>query len=145
MVAIDTTFLVDLYWQESPRHNNVVQLMEKWLSENTKIHIYYYCFNEFVHVISDSRRFENCYSVEEAIAIIDIWREMSNIKILYPEEDSFVRTLSWMSVYKLGRNRLNDTAMASCYANAGISKIVTANPKDFEVFKVFSVVDYRTL
>lgn len=143
MVAIDTTFLIDFYWQESPRHQIVVEMLRNWISSNTKIYVYYYCFNEFAHVISNPKRFETPYSIKEALQIADTWREMNNVQILFPNENSFGRTIAWMSLYGLGLNRLNDTSMASCYANEGITELITANGKDFEIFNVFKIVDYN--
>ena len=48
-----------------------------------------------------------------------------------------------MSLHNLGRNRINDTQMAASYVTQGISKIITANPKDFELFECFEVEDYK--
>ncbi len=33
--------------------------------------------------------------------------------------------------------------MASCYLSNGVDSIITANPKDFEIFKAFDIRDYR--
>ncbi|MDO4506070.1 MAG: hypothetical protein Q4B64_03895 [Spirochaetales bacterium] len=40
------------------------------------------------------------------------------------------------------RKRLIDTQMASCYASNGVDAIWTANPRDFEIFNAFELVDY---
>ncbi len=44
---------------------------------------------------------------------------------------------------KTERNRINDTQMASCYLTNGVFSIITANPKDFEIFESFEINDYR--
>lgn len=155
MIALDTTFLIDLYWTDSPRHQKAVELFNKFSSEaddenssvldgdkSVRLMIYYNCFNEFVHVITDSRRFDNAFSMEEALDIVDQWSNLEGVKIVYPSEQSFTRAKIWLSIFKLGRNRLNDTNMAACYAQECASTIVTANPKDFEVFEVFELLDY---
>ncbi len=46
-------------------------------------------------------------------------------------------------MFNLGHNRINDTQMAACYLAQGVSKIVTANPKDFEIFECFEVENYK--
>ena len=94
-------------------------------------------------MITDSKRFENPLTVKEAISIIDFWCDLENVTVLYPNDSSFKRTLAWMSLYNLGRNRINDTQMAACYVTQGVSKIITANPKDFEIFECFEVEDYK--
>lgn len=144
MIGIDTCFLIDLYWQDSPRNKNARALFSKIANnESVKLAIYYNCFNEFLHVITDSKRFENPLSVSEAISVIDYWCDIDRVTVLYPDDTSFKRTLAWMNRYQLGRNRVNDTQMASCYLTSGVSSIITANPKDFEIFESFEINDYR--
>lgn len=144
MIGIDTCFLIDLYWQDSPRNKNARELFSKIANnESVKLAVYYNCFNEFLHVITDSKRFENPLSVSEAISVIDYWCDIDRVTVLYPDDTSFKRTLAWMNRYQLGRNRVNDTQMASCYLTSGVSSIITANPKDFEIFESFEINDYR--
>ena len=144
VIGLDTCFLIDLYWEDSPRHKNAQELFSKFASdESTEIAIYSNCFNEFLHVITDSRRFENPFSITEAISVIDFWCNIERVKVLHPDDNSFKRTLAWISMYELGRNRINDTQMAACYVSNGIFSLVTANPKDFEIFDMFEITDYR--
>ncbi len=144
MTGLDTCFLIDLYWQNSPRNQRARALYKKLANDETeKIAIYYNCFNEFLHVITDAKRFENPFSREEAIEVIDFWCDIDRVTVLYPDDTSFKRTLAWMNMYKLGRNRINDTQMASCYLTNGISSIITANPKDFEIFESFQIKNYN--
>ncbi len=145
MIGLDTSFLIDLYWLDSPRHMGAVNLFNSLSDEryiNEQICIYYNCFNEFLHVITDSRRFDSAISIEKALDIVEQWRMIDRVKIVFPTEMSFCRTLTWLSVYKLGRKRLNDTNMAACYAALGVSSIITANPHDFEILKVFNTINY---
>ena len=144
MIGLDTCFLIDLYWQDSPRNKNARALFSKIANdESAQVAIYFNCFNEFLHVITDSKRFSNAFTIQEAIDVIDLWCDIDNVKVLYPNDTSFKRTLAWMNMYKLGRNRINDTQMASCYLSNNITSIITANPRDFEIFKSFELQDYR--
>ena len=144
MIGLDTSFLIDLYWQDSPRNKNARALFSKIVNDDSvQLAIYFNCFNEFLHVITDSKRFENAFSIAEAIDVIDFWCDLDRVKVLYPDDTSFKRTLAWMNMYKLGRNRVNDTQMASCYLSNNITAIITANPKDFEIFHSFELQDYR--
>lgn len=146
MTGIDTCFLVDLYWEDSPRHESAVALFKRFADDDSEeLAVYYNCFYEFVHVITDARRFENALSMAEALSIVDQWCELERVHILYPNDDSFKRTVTWLTMYKLGRYRLNDTQMASCYVCNAVFSLVTANPKDFWVFDVFNLIDYRLL
>ena len=144
MIGLDTCFLIDLYWQDSPRNKSARALFLKIVKDETvQLAVFFNCFNEFLHVITDSNRFENAFSIAEAIDVIDFWFNLDRVKILYPSDTSFKRTLAWMNMYKLDHNRINDTQMASCYLSNNITSIITANPKDFEIFQSFELEDYR--
>lgn len=144
MIGLDTSFLIDLYWQDSPRNKNARDLFSRIVKDDSvELAIFFNCFNEFLHVITDSKRFENAFSIDEAIDVIDFWCDLDRVKVLYPTDTSFKRTLAWMNMYRLGRNRINDTQMASCYLSNNITSIITANPKDFEIFQSFELMDYR--
>lgn len=145
MTGIDTCFLIDLYWEDSPRHAAAVALFKQLAdSSSEELAIYYNCFNEFVHVITDARRFENPLSMSEALSVVDEWCELERVHILYPDDDSFTRAVTSLTMYKLGRNRINDTQMASCYIRNAVFSLVTANPKDFAMFGMFALIDYRS-
>ena len=145
MIGIDTCFLIDLYWQDSPRNKNARVLYSKIANdETTQLAVYFNCFNEFLHVITDPKRFSNPFSIKEAINVIDFWCDIDRVKVLYPDDTVFKRTITWMNMYNLGRNRINDTQMASCYLSNNITSIITANPKDFEIFQSFELEDYTT-
>ena len=144
MTGIDSCFLIDLYWQDSPRNKNARALYSEIANdENIQIGIFHNCFNEFLHVITNPKRFENSFSIKEAIEVIDFWCDIDRVTVLYPDDTVFKRTLAWMNMYNLGRNRINDTQMAACYLSNNISSIITANPKDFEIFRCFEIRDYR--
>ena len=144
MIGLDTSFLIDLYWQDSPRNKNARDLFSRIVKDDSvELAIFFNCFNEFLHVITDYKRFENAFSIAEAIDVIDFWCDLDRVKVLYPTDTSFKRTLAWMNMYRLGRNRINDTQMASCYLSNNITSIITANPKDFEIFQSFELMDYR--
>lgn len=143
MTGLDTTLLIDLYWNDSPRHVKAVEFVKNLSLTDEEILIYYNCFNEFVHVITDTRRFENAFTMKEAMDIVDLWCNLEKVTVIYPDDMSFGRAKAWISLYNLGRNRLNDTNMTACYVQNGVSKIVTANPKDFEIFEEIGIVDYK--
>jgi len=145
MIGIDTCFLIDLYWQDSPRNKNARALYSKIAdNETTQIAVYFNCFNEFLHVITDSKRFRNPFSIKEAVNVIEAWCDIDRVKVLYPDDTVFKRTITWMNMYNIGQNRINDTQMASCYLSNNITSIITANPKDFEIFQSFELKDYST-
>ncbi len=144
MIGIDSCFLIDLYWQDSPRNKNARALYSEIANdENIQIGIFHNCFNEFFHVITDPKRFENPFSIKEAIEVIDFWCDIDRVTVLYPDDTVFKRTLAWMNMYNLGRNRINYTHLSACYFANNITSIITAKPKDFENCRCFEIRDYR--
>jgi predicted nucleic acid-binding protein len=144
LIGIDTTFLIDLEILDSPRHKKAVKLFEKWQKEkHSVIAIFNQSFLEFQHVITDSRRFNNPLSMEQALERTWFWVDQERIKIIYPNENSLKRALLWTNMYKLGRNRIQDTHMAAAFAESGVTELWTANPSDFEIFEVFDLIDYK--
>jgi len=143
MTGIDTTFLIDLEIKESPRHERAMEIFNKWREEkNSFLVIYSNVFNEFLHVVTDSRRFINPIPMEKAVEKCWYWIDHQRVKVAYSNDDSLKRQLLWMSMHNLGRKRINDTTMAAAYAQAGVSKIITANPDDFEILNTFKVIGY---
>ena len=139
MTGIDTTFLIDLEIADSPRHEGALKLFEKWRAEkHSVLAIFNQTFLEFQHVITDGKRFNTPLSMEQAIDRTWFWIDQERIKVIYPDDNSLKRSLLWMNMYKLGRKRIQDTHMAA----AGVLELWTANPKDFEIFETFDLVDY---
>ncbi len=143
MTGVDTTWLIDLEITDSPRHEGALQLFEKWRSQkNSMLAIYYQSFLEFQHVVTDSKRFNSPLTMEQALERCWFWIDQERIKIIYPGETSLKRSQLWMSMYKLGRKRIQDTLMAAAFLESCVTQIFTANPADFEIFEAFDLVNY---
>lgn len=139
MTAIDTNFLIDLDNIDSPRHEKVLALFNQWRAGNDKLYIYSHVFLEYQHVISDAKRFTNPLSMEQARQRVLFWKNQKRIEVIYETSQSFDLAQSWMSKYNLGRKRIAETHMAAAYFCNGITTLLTANPKDFEIFNIFNL------
>jgi predicted nucleic acid-binding protein len=143
MTGIDTTWLVDLEVLESHRHAGALSLFQAWRKERSSLlAVYYHVFLEFQHVVTDRRRFERPLSMRAAIERTAFWMDQERVRVLYPTEASFKRAQLWLSAWDLGRKRLVDTHMAAAYAEAGVDRLLTANPADFRTFEVFDLPEY---
>ena len=143
MTGIDTTWLVDLEVEESPRHKGARELFEAWRKErNSALCVYHHVFLEFLHVVTDQARFEEPLSMDTAIERVWFWVDQERIRVLYPGDASLKRCFMWLSAFQLGRKRLLDTQMAAAYAEEGVSQLWTANPDDFALFGVFDLPVY---
>lgn len=143
MTGIDTTWLVDLEVEESPRHQGAIRLFDSWRREGkTRLCVYHHVFLEFLHVVTDQARFEHPLTMDQAVERVWFWISQERLRILYPSEMSMKRCLLWLTAYRLGRKRLVDTQMAATYAEEGVTRIWSANPGDFALFGVFDLPDY---
>jgi len=143
MTGIDTTFLIDLEITDSPRHERAVEIFKKWQNEkNSVLCIYNNVFNEYIHVVTDAKRFNSPLTMEQAIERCWYWIDHERVKVVFADENALKRQLLWMEMHKLGRKRINDTIMAASYAKECVSKIITANPSDFEVLNTFELLEY---
>lgn len=59
---------------------------------------------------------------------------------LQPTEESINLAWDWMRNYQLGRKRILDTQLAATFHINGIHRILTANPSDFAIFKIFEFI-----
>mgnify|MGYP002621069857 CR=1 FL=1 len=143
MIGVDTTFLIDLEIVDSPRHEGAMRLFNDWLKEkHSTLTIFNQTFLEFQHVITDPRRFNFPLSMEQAVERSWFWAEQERVNVVFPTEDSLRRAFLWTNMYKLGRNRIQDTHLAASFAESGVSELWTANPSDFEIFDTFELVNY---
>jgi hypothetical protein len=62
------------------------------------------------------------------------------VSLLEPDGKSMNQTLEWMRQFDLGRKRILDTQLAASLYSCGVWRLLTSNPADFAVFKVFEIV-----
>ncbi len=136
--GIDTTFLVQVEIIEAPGHAEARAWLQAALAHhNQPLALAPQVLTEFVHVVTDSRRFSRPLSMETALAKAQGWWEAREVRPVYPTLDSTRLTLTWLHDHRLGRKRLLDTQLAATYHAAGVTSLLTLNFADFEVFGVF--------
>jgi predicted nucleic acid-binding protein len=95
---------------------------------------------EFLHVVTDSRRFSSPLTMEQALHRAEAWWNSKEIDWALPDE----RTVTWffhaMAEGGLGRKQLLDTLLAGTFHSAGVSSVLTLNPDDFRGFAIFECV-----
>lgn len=139
MIGIDTGFLVALELVEHPAHDRARALLETKLGEG---HVFACCpqvLSEFLHVVTDPRRFERPLGIEVALARGEaIWNARETRRV-FPCEDSFTLFANWMTRYRLGRKRILDTQLAATYYARNVRELASTDFRDFAVFEVFTV------
>ncbi len=137
MIGIDTTFLIALVHEEHPRHQEVANLMDRWITAEERFGLCSQVVAEFLHVVTDSRRFERPMTMREALRQVDDWLLADESGWFTTGDDVILPALQWMSQFQLGRRRILDTLIAATYAAQDVGRLATLNPADFRIFDVF--------
>ena len=144
MMGLDTTFLVQIEIQEAEAHGAALEVLRgNILGRDRGVALTPQVLGEFVHVVIDARRFERPLSMTQALAKANFWWSAKEIERIFPQEQAVARFLAWMEEHSLGRKRLLDTLLAATYYESGITRIVTSNARDYQVFGVFEVIEVR--
>ncbi|HTG33595.1 MAG TPA: type II toxin-antitoxin system VapC family toxin [Thermoanaerobaculia bacterium] len=142
ILGIDTDVLVSWLVKVSPRHVDARRLIESQVRERGGlIALTPLVVQEFLHVVTDPRRFEEPLSMPEAIQRIgEIWESEEVVRIL-PSSEVMPRTLELLADLRLGRKRILDTALAATLESAEVRRLATFNPGDFRIFDFLELVD----
>ena len=144
MMGLDTTFLVQLEIQEAEAHDAALEVLRgKILGRDREAALVPQVLSEFIHVVTNPRRFERPLSMMQALAKANFWWSAKEIERIVPHERAVGQFLAWTAEYGLGRKRLLDTLLAATYYESGITRIVTSNARDYRVFGVFEVIEVR--
>lgn len=99
--------------------------------------------HEFVHVVTDSRRFDPPVAMAEALAIARGYLGRTNVECLPVDERSMRLATDLLDAHRLGRKRIADALLAATLLRHGVTAIVTCNPADFALFDELAVIDPR--
>ncbi len=138
MIGIDTSFLVAWAIPEHPDHRECRSLSERAATNRETFGLTPGILAEFIHVVTDARRFAKPLDMEAAGAIARFWANATEVRHLPQKQDVTRQWLEWLAEHRLGRRRLLDTLIAATWHIAGIRKIYTLNPADFAVFNRFN-------
>ncbi len=138
--GLDTTFLVEAEVREHPDHAAARGTLERLLDAGDTFALAPQVTAEFVHIVTDHRRFSRPLTVAQATERAGEWWRSKEVSHALPDDEAVRLFLSWMQAYRLGRKRLLDTLLAATYHAAGIGSVVTTNARDFSLFGCFEVV-----
>lgn len=134
MIGADTTFLVQLELIEAPAHHAAHQLLQRAiLQPQVALALAPQVLAEFVHIVTDPRRFQKPLTMDEAVAKALFWWNSVEVRHVFPTDDSVRLALDWVHRHQLGRKRILDTQLAATLWTAGIQRLVTSNPSDFKL------------
>lgn len=142
MIGIDTTTLVAYEIENHPLNPSVTKGIKTCIAQGGTFAIAPQVINEFLHVVTDAKRFSDPLTMLEALERIKFWQKSKEILMVFPSKNSLLLQEKWMREYRLGRKRVLDTALAATYKEHGIRTLATANPADFAIFGVFTFEDW---
>ena len=138
MIGLDTTFLIEAEVAEHPGHPQARALLREWLTKSA-LALAPQVLTEFVHILTDPRRFERPLQMVEALERAEMWWLAGEVVHVFPTQESTLLMLSWMKEFGLGRKRLLDTALAATYFSAGVKRVATTNARDYKIFGCFEI------
>jgi predicted nucleic acid-binding protein len=136
--GLDTSFLVAIEVSSHEEHKAAYALFRKLLKVGETFSLTPQTLAEFIHVVTDPKRFSAPLTVEQAVERAEFWWNASEVVHVFPTAESTLVFLGWLDEYKLGRKRLLDTLLASTLQANGITSVLTLNSADFATFGTFS-------
>jgi predicted nucleic acid-binding protein len=138
--GLDTGFLVAAELMEHAEHIAARDTLARLLAAGDFIGIAPQVLAEFIHVVTDSRRFAQPLDMTAARRLAEQWWTAREVVRVFPDDGATRQFLAWLQQFSLGRKRLLDTLLAATYQAAGIQSLLTTNPSDFAVFGVFTCI-----
>lgn len=127
-VLVDTNILVYSIDEDSQFYNQSRELI---LNPDIELFTTSKNISEFLSVVT--RIPNNSISIEEALKSVDAFTSM--IKLLYPNEESFLEFEELLLKYKPTGIKIHDFEIVSIAIVNDINTIATLNKKDFEIIK----------
>jgi predicted nucleic acid-binding protein len=136
--GLDTSFLVAAEVDSHEEHAACRVRFQRLLKAGDTFSLAPQILAEFIHVVTDPRRFSSPLTPEQAIERSEIWWNAAEVVHVFPTAESTLLFLGWLEEFKLGRKRLLDTMLASTLQAGGVTSILTLNRDDFAVFGGFT-------
>jgi predicted nucleic acid-binding protein len=105
IVGVDTNWLVASATADHPVHDAVERMWSKQLDAGRRIGLTPRVIAEFVHVVTDARRFRVPCSITQALDFAEKWWESAEVERLFPTDEAVMPALQWMRQFRLGRKR----------------------------------------
>jgi predicted nucleic acid-binding protein len=136
--GLDTSFLVAAEVNSHEAHASCQAQLQKLLTADDAFALSPQVLAEFIHVITDPKRFSSPLTLTQAIERAEIWWNAAEVTHVFPTAESTLLFLGWLEEHKLGRKRLLDTMLAATLQAGGVTSILTLNRGDFAVFGDFA-------
>lgn len=140
MIGLDCNILVQLAFADHAANSKTIAAVQAETQKGEKLVFPSLVVAEFLHVVTVERRFAPPLTMAEALDWIDEFLKNQAVSLLESSHASMDQTLRWMRQYNLGRKRILDTQLAAALHTNGVRRLLTSNPGDFAIFRVFETV-----
>jgi predicted nucleic acid-binding protein len=138
--GLDTGFLVALEHLEHPDHADAEMKLAGLIASGDRIAVAPQVLSEFLHVVTDPRRFVKPIDMVTARQVAEKWWTAAEVIPVFPDDAATRQFLTWVGQHNLGRKRLLDTLLAATLREAAVFSILTTNPSDFTIFGIFTCI-----
>ena len=105
----------------SPLKAGALRPLGELLARGDRVAIAPQVLAEFVHVVTDARRFQQPFSMEMALDKSERWWNAAETDQVLPTDVVVARFHDWVRRHQLGRKRVLDTLLAATYRAAGVT------------------------
>ncbi len=142
--GVDTNVLIYSLMPELPHHDAVRSFLVAQLAHgDLTLVITPAILHEFIHVVTDGRRFEPPVSMMEALGTARAYLQHANVECLSLDALTVAGAFDLMERHRLGRKRIADTLFAASLLENGVRELITCNPADFRIFEELTLIDPR--
>lgn len=142
IVGVDTDVLVHWTIEGAGQHDRVRDWLSSLLAAGgVSLGLTPQVWFEWLHVVTDRRRFESPLGVEHATRLAEELSAAEEVVEILPSAQVLPRVLQLMRQHRLGRKRILDTALAVTLEQAGVGRLATFNGRDFRLFDFLEVVE----
>jgi predicted nucleic acid-binding protein len=136
--GLDTGFLVAAEVAEHADHIAARATLQRLVAAGDQFAIAPQVLAEFIHIVTDGRRFSAPLDIAAARQIAEQWWTAREVVHVFPDDSAVGYFFDWLQRFSLGRKRLLDTLLAASYKEFGVRSLLTTNPADFAVLGVFT-------
>ena len=140
MIGLDCNILVQIAIADHPANVKTLAAVQAETQQGTKLVFPSLIVTEFLHVVTDERRFAPPLTMPEVVDWIEEFLKNPTVNLLGATQASMNQTLRWMRQFNLGRKRILDTHLAAILHTNGVRRLLTSNPADFKIFDVLETI-----
>ena len=134
-IALDTDVLATAHCPALPHHAPLRRFVQRLLDDpDLTIVLSPVVVNEFLHLVTDAKRFDPPVEMAEALAVVDDYLQRPNVECSTLDGSTVTSAMERMRRHALGRKRVSDTFIAEGLMEAGVDVLFTLNTADFALF-----------